>query len=51
MEHGEGVLPAFGVRFTPHIERQTRPELLLRPHPIDTLLPLALAPVAPLHGI
>src|SRR5215469_13436533 len=51
MECGEGVLPAFGLSFTPHIERQTRPDLRLRPHPVDTLLPLAIAPVAPLHGI
>ena len=44
-----GVLPAFGLGFTPHIQRQARTDLLLRPHPVDTLLPLAIAPVAPLH--
>src|SRR5215468_7765088 len=47
----QGLLPAFGLRFTPHIQRKTRPDLLLRPHPVDTLLHLAIAPVAPLHGI
>src|SRR5262252_53193 len=51
MECGEGVLTAFGLRFTPHIQRKTRPDLRLRPHAVDTLLPLAIAPVAPLHGI
>src|SRR5215467_2657929 len=51
MECGEGLLTAFGVSFTPHIQRQTRPDLLLCPHPIHTLLHLAIAPVAPFHGI
>jgi len=51
MECGEGLLPAFGLSFTPHIERKTRPDLRLRPHPVDTLLHLAIAPVAPLHCI
>ena len=51
MECGEGLLPAFGVGFTPHIQRKTRPDLRLRPHPVDTLVPLAIAPVAPLHGM
>src|SRR5262249_22645675 len=45
----QGLLPAFGVGFTPHIQRQTRAALRLRPHPVDTLLPLEIAPVAPLH--
>src|SRR5262249_41547263 len=51
MECGESLLTAFGLGFTPHIQRQTRPDLRLRPHPVDTLLHLAIAPVAPLHGI
>ena len=42
-------MPAFGVRFTPPIQCQTRTELRVRLHPVDTLLPLAIAPVAPLH--
>ena len=45
------MLTAFGLRFTPHIQRQTRLDLLLRPYAVDTLLPLTIAPVAPLHGI
>src|SRR5262245_8863492 len=45
----QGLLTAFGVGFTPHIQRKTRTDLCLRPHPVDTLLPLAIAPVAPLH--
>ena len=51
MECGEGLLTAFGLGFTPHIQRQTRTDLRLRPHPVDTLLHLAIAPVAPLHRI
>src|SRR4029453_15579951 len=51
MKCGEGLLTAFSVGFTPHIQRKTRTDLRLRPHPVDTLLHLAIAPVAPLHGI
>src|SRR5262245_28577390 len=49
MECGEGLLTAFGLGFTPHIQGQAGTDLRLRPHPVDTLLPLAIAPVAPLH--
>jgi hypothetical protein len=49
MQCCQGLLPAFGVGCTPPIQRQTRADLRLRPHPVDTLLPLAIAPVAPLH--
>jgi hypothetical protein len=48
MQCCKGLLTAFGVGFTPHIQRKARTDLRLRPHPIDTLLPLAIAPVAPL---
>src|SRR4029077_12181488 len=41
MECGEGLLTAFGVGFTPHIQRKAGADLRLRPHPVDTLLPLA----------
>src|SRR5207248_8873221 len=51
MECGEGVLTAFGLGFTPHIQGQAGTDLRLRPHPVDTLLHLAIAPVAPLHRI
>src|SRR5262249_54759942 len=51
MECGEGLLTAFGVGFTPHIQGQAGTDLRLRPHPVDTLLHLAIAPVAPLHRI
>ena len=51
MECGEGLLLAFGVGFTPHIQRQARTDLPLRSYPVDTLLHLAIAPVAPLHRI
>ena len=51
MKGGEGLLPAFGVGFTPHVQRQARTDLRVRPHPVDTLLPLAIAPVPPLHRI
>ena len=49
MECCKGVLTAFGLGFTPHIQRKARTNLRLRPHPVDTLLPLAIAPIAPLH--
>src|ERR1700752_553395 len=51
MKGGEGLLTAFSVGFTPHIQRQTRTDLRLRPHPVDTLLHLAIAPVAAFHRI
>src|SRR5438309_9862914 len=47
----KGLLPAFGLGFTPHIQRTARTDLRLRPHPVDTLLHLAIASVAPLHRI
>src|SRR5262245_13217981 len=47
----QGLLTAFGVGFTPHIQRQARTNLRLRPHSVDTLLHLAIAPIAPLHRI
>ena len=45
------MLTAFGGRFTPPLQRQTRPALRVRPYAGDTLWPLALAPVAPLPGM
>src|SRR5207253_9025129 len=51
MECGEGLLTAFGLGFTPHIQGQAGTDLRLRPHPVDTLLHLAIAPVAPFHRI
>src|SRR5262249_8933133 len=51
MECGEGLLTAFGLSFTPHIECKTRPDLRLRPHAIDVVLHLAIAPVAAFHRI
>src|SRR6266581_98923 len=51
MEYCKGLLTAFGLGFTPHIQRKARTDLCLRPHPVDTLLHLAIASVAPLHRI
>ena len=51
MEGGEGLLTAFGLGFTPHIQRQACTDLHLRAYPVDLFLPLAIAPVAPLHRI
>src|SRR4029450_14132609 len=51
MQCCQGLLPAFGVGFTPHIQRQARTNLPLRPYPVDTLLHLAIAPVTPLYRI
>ncbi len=47
----KGLLTAFGLSFTPHIQCKTRTDLLLRPHPIDTFLHLAIAPVTPFYRI
>ena len=47
----KGLLTAFGLGFTPHIQCKTRMDLRLRPHPVDTLLHLAITPVAPLHRV
>ena len=51
MKYCKGLLTAFSLRFTPHIQCKTRTDLRVRPHAVDTLLPLAIAPVAPFHGI
>jgi hypothetical protein len=51
MQGGQGVLPAFGVGFTPHIQRQARTDLRVGPHAVDALVHLAIAPVASLHRI
>ena len=42
-------MTAFGVGFTPPIQGKTRTDLRLRAHPVDLLLPRAVASVAPLH--
>src|SRR4029434_2916360 len=44
-------LPTFGLGFTPHIQRKTCTDLRWRPYPVDTLLHLAIASVAPLCRI
>jgi hypothetical protein len=49
MKGSEGLLTTFGVGCTPHIERQACTDLSLRADPVALLLPLTLAPVAPLH--
>src|SRR4029453_3036433 len=51
MKGGEGLLTAFGVGLTPHIQRQARTDLPLRAYPVDLFLHLAIAPVAPLYRI
>src|SRR5437868_10072574 len=51
MKCGEGWLTAFGLGFAPHIQRQACTDLSLRAYPVDLFLHLAIAPVAPLHGI
>jgi hypothetical protein len=45
------LLTAFGLGFTPHVESKTRSDLFVRTHPVDVLLPLAIAPVAAFHRI
>lgn len=44
-------MTAFGLGFTPHIERKTGTDLRLRAHAVALLLPRARASVAPLHGM
>ena len=51
MQCCQGLLTAFGVGFTPHVQRQTRTDLRLRAYPVDVLLPLAIAPVTTFHRI
>jgi hypothetical protein len=51
MECGEGLLPSFSLSFTPHLQRHAGPNLRLWAHAVDLLLPLAIAPVAPCHGM
>ena len=49
MQGGEGLLTAFSLGFTPHIQRQACTDLSLRAYPVELFLHLAIAPVAPLH--
>ena len=51
MQCCQGVLTAFGVGFTPHVQSQARTDLRLRAYPVDLLLPLAIAPVTTCHRI
>ena len=51
MQCCQGVLTAFGVGFTPHVQSQARTDLRLRAYPVDLLLPLAIAPVPTFHRI
>src|SRR5262252_5386104 len=51
MKCDEGLLPAFGLGFTPHIQRQACTDLPLRAYPVDLFLHLTIAPVAPLYRI
>ena len=44
-------MTALGLGFTPHIQCQAGTDLHLRTHAVDLLLHLAIAPVAPFHGI
>ena len=49
MKCDEGLLTAFSLGFTPHIQRQACTDLSLRAYPVELFLHLAIAPVAPLH--
>ena len=51
MEYCQGLLTACSLGFTPHVQCQACPDLCLRAYPIDLLLHLAIASVAPLHDI
>ena len=45
------MLTAFGLGFTPHVQRQACADLPLRAYAIDVALHLAIAPVAAFHRI
>jgi hypothetical protein len=45
------VLTAFGVGFTPPIQRKTRTDLRVRAYAIDVALPRTRAPVTAFHGM
>ena len=47
----KGLVPSCALGFAPHIERNAGRDLLLGAHTIDTLLHLAIAPIAPFHRI
>src|SRR4030095_7170474 len=47
----EGLLPAFSLSFTPPIQRHAGTNLRLCAHAVALLLHLAIAPVAPCHGM
>jgi len=51
MQCCQGLLTAFGLGFTPQIQRKARTDLCLCTYPVDLFLPLAIAPIAPLHRI
>src|SRR2546425_12645100 len=51
MEYCKGLLTAFGLGFTPHVQRKARTDLHLCAHAIDVALHLAIAPVATFHRI
>src|SRR5713101_1590933 len=42
-------MATFALGFAPHVQSQACPDLCLRAYPVDLLLPLAIASVAPLH--
>ena len=44
-------MTAFALGFAPHVQRHACTDLFLRTYPVDVFLPLAIAPVAPLHRI
>jgi len=44
-------MATFALGFAPHVQSQVCPDLGLRAYPVDLLLPLAIASVAPLHRI
>src|SRR2546422_10348041 len=51
MQGLECLVTFLGLSFSPHVERNTRPDPLLRAYSVDTLLHLTIPPVAPLHCI
>ena len=51
MQSLERLVTPFAWGFSPHVQSNARADLLLRAHPVDTFLPLAIAPVAAFHRI
>jgi len=51
MQGLKGLLTPFALGFSPHVERNSGFDLILRAHPVNTLLHLPITPIATCHRI